>query len=332
MPFALPERLKEAGLKISSQLEPHKLAVTVLQEARLLTGADHCWFLMRRKSGYFVEAELEAGGEEVQKRALPLAAAPPPVRHVVRAMLDTKQTLMLENAKEDPRFSDLHAYQTHPTAVLTVPVLAHNAEHAVIAVIHLIKDAAEKGFETQHRAFLEHLAPLLSVTVVNAHKFQLYRKRIDKLETQLAEGSIGGDPIEEIDPSNESCPTVEDLKVLVERGREARKVLHDLGNHLNGAVLTCEEVVDMLKENRVAQLGKALEMLNGHSSNLAVFFEQEDKSRQWSEFVAKILTSLERDQEILQEDIVNLQKHLTLMKNLLYEYQSRAINNDVRGE
>ncbi|CAM2009991.1 GAF domain-containing protein [Acanthopleuribacter pedis] len=347
MSFSPPRRFEEVSLKVAGQIELHPLAVTVLEEARVHTKAQHLWFVVRRKSGMTIEAELAADGHEVQKRSLPLSAAPAHVRTVVDVAIRENTNLVVDSTAGDDRFASLPAFQDTPAALLTVPVTMPGAPGKVLAVLHMSRDAGDGCFDAEDVQFLTRLAPNLGVSVLNALKVGLYIKKIEQQQKQLRESEQAsprcercGAPTDENGtsatpypklPTDDGNATLSPAEIahFIERGKDARKVLHDLGNHLNGAVLASEEVVEMLSESRLLQVQKAFEIIKEEGDNLSNFFRDDPRAKLWPEYTARALDGLTSEYETMHGDIQGVVKYLQIMKEIIYDYQSRAINSDM---
>lgn len=343
MSFSPPRRFEEVSLKVAGQIELHPLAVTVLEEARVHTKAQHLWFVVRRKTGMMIEAELAADGHEVQKRSLPLAAAPAHVRFVVETAVRENVNLVIDNAAEDARFAEVTTYREQPTAVLTVPIAMPGASGKVLAVLHMTRDASDGCFDAEDVQFLTRLAPNLGVSILNAMKVGLYIKKIEQQQKLLqqaeptqvtcAKCGSGAETAAKAYPKLPSEDggdmSLAEMTHMIERGKDARKVLHDLGNHLNGALLAGEEVAEAIGESRLQQLQKAFELIQEHQDDLAGFFRDDQRAQLWPDYTAKALAGLESEFATMQEDIQGVVKYLQLMKEIIYDYQSRAINRDM---
>ena len=104
----------------------------------------------------------------------------------------------------------------------------------------------------------------------------------------------------------------------------ATGVLHNVGNVLNSVNVSATLVVDRLRKSKVAQLARAVEMLDRGPADLARFLAEEDKGRQLCTFLQLAASHLTRDAAALLEEMQSLTKNVDHVKTIIAMQQTYA--------
>ena len=119
-------------------------------------------------------------------------------------------------------------------------------------------------------------------------------------------------------------------KELVAASRQAGKaevatgVLHNVGNVLNSVNVASLCMADSLKKSKVAYLSKVVVLLREHETDLGVFFTSDLKGRQVPAYLAKLAEQLVVEQGIALKELVQLQKNIEHIKEIVTVQQSCA--------
>jgi anti-anti-sigma factor len=200
-----------------------RLVKIVLENAAAQRGA----LLLEREGELFVEATFGVDPARLELGlGTPVEAQRDLAQKVVRLVARTRQSLVLEDASEDDRFSgDLHVAESHVRSILCLPLLYQGRLNGVMYLEN--KDAAG-AFDTVRVEVLGLLSSQAGIAIENARMVASVRAANERvlranelLETEVAERT------EEIQRSNQDLRAAnERLKVELtqreqaERGRE----------------------------------------------------------------------------------------------------------------
>jgi len=99
-------------------------------------------------------------------------------------------------------------------------------------------------------------------------------------------------------------------------------VLHNVSNVLNSVAVSGAQAERMVARSRLSQLLMALRLMDKHSDDLATFFKEDPKGSQLPQYFKIVSGMLETEHHQLVEELGELNKKLTLMKDII-EVQQR---------
>lgn len=102
----------------------------------------------------------------------------------------------------------------------------------------------------------------------------------------------------------------------------ATGVLHNVGNVLNSVNVSANLLRDHLRENKVAGLTKATEMMSAQGEALGRFMQEDAKGRQLPGYLAKLAEHLAGQQRSMNEELVRLTSNLEHIKEIVQLQQS----------
>jgi len=119
-------------------------------------------------------------------------------------------------------------------------------------------------------------------------------------------------------------------KQLLETSRQAgmaevaSNVLHNIGNVLNSVNVSATLVADLARKSKVAQLAKAVALLDEHAANLADFITRDPKGVQMRDYLHQLSNHLAQEQQISIAELESLRKNIEHIKEIVAMQQSYA--------
>jgi C4-dicarboxylate-specific signal transduction histidine kinase len=104
----------------------------------------------------------------------------------------------------------------------------------------------------------------------------------------------------------------------------ATGVLHNVGNVLNSVNVSATLVTDRLRRSKVAELSRALNLMNHDAADLARFLTEDEKGRQLPDFLHLVASRLTHDQNQLLDEMQSLTKNVDHVKTIIAMQQSYA--------
>jgi signal transduction histidine kinase len=104
----------------------------------------------------------------------------------------------------------------------------------------------------------------------------------------------------------------------------ASSVLHNIGNVLNSVNVSATLVADLARKSKVAQLAKAVALLDEHAANLADFMTCDPKGRQMRDYLHQLSNHLAQEQQISITELESLRKNIEHIKEIVAMQQSYA--------
>ncbi len=120
------------------------------------------------------------------------------------------------------------------------------------------------------------------------------------------------------------------LRQYAHASREAGKaeiasgILHNVGNVLNSVNLSAAFVADLLRQSKLPNFGKAVDMIVAHESDLTEFLTIDEKGRRLPTYLARLAQALTQERESLMEEIASLGKGVEHIKEIVDLQQSYA--------
>ncbi|HTD67268.1 MAG TPA: PAS domain S-box protein [Candidatus Limnocylindria bacterium] len=104
----------------------------------------------------------------------------------------------------------------------------------------------------------------------------------------------------------------------------ATGVLHNVGNVLNSVNVSTTLVADQLKKSKVANLAKAVALMNQNLSDLGGFITHDPRGQQLPGYLTQLASHLAGEQAVLFQEIEQLRKNIEHIKDIVAMQQSYA--------
>lgn len=104
----------------------------------------------------------------------------------------------------------------------------------------------------------------------------------------------------------------------------ATSVLHNVGNVLNSVTVSTSVISQKMRESKVANLGKAMGMLQEHQADLSSFLCNDEKGRQLPGYLAKLTNVLATEHNSVLEEISALSKSVEHIQHIVTSQQAFA--------
>jgi two-component system NtrC family sensor kinase len=114
------------------------------------------------------------------------------------------------------------------------------------------------------------------------------------------------------------------------RAEVATGVLHNVGNVLNSVNIAAAMVKRTVNESKVANLGKALAMLENHSADLASFLTTDDRGKVLPGYLQKLATVLLEEHMIILGEMASLERSLEHIGRVVQMQQAYAKGTTVK--
>jgi C4-dicarboxylate-specific signal transduction histidine kinase len=104
----------------------------------------------------------------------------------------------------------------------------------------------------------------------------------------------------------------------------ATGVLHNVGNVLNSINVSSTLVADRLRNPRISELTRALDMLNRHAGDLGDFLKEDEKGKQLCDFLKLVTPHLDHERKMMLDEMQSLAKNINHIKTIVSMQQSYA--------
>lgn len=186
---------------ISSEIRTEKLLRTLLQTMLENAGAQSgCLLLVGRNAPHLgVVASRQGENEAVEiMEALPFWQSPHLCREVVEYVERTRESVVLDNAAVESRFSDNDYVQRHKIkSVLCMPVIHQNA---LKGVVYMENNLSDHVFTTERLSVLSILASQASISIENAQLYADMESKVRERTTLLHQANDKLKQLALIDP------------------------------------------------------------------------------------------------------------------------------------
>ena len=104
----------------------------------------------------------------------------------------------------------------------------------------------------------------------------------------------------------------------------ATGVLHNVGNVLNSINVSATLVADWLRNSNLADLARAMDLMNQHSADLGGFLTEHEKGKQLPRFLQLVSLHLRQERAMMIEELQSLTKNIDHIKTIVAMQQSYA--------
>jgi PAS domain S-box-containing protein len=104
----------------------------------------------------------------------------------------------------------------------------------------------------------------------------------------------------------------------------ATGVLHNIGNVLTSVNITLQDLAEKLRQSRLSILRRLVEKLDAERPRLAAFLTEDPAGRQVPEFLAKLESRLQEENQLFRADVDSLVRHFSHVREIITTQQSSA--------
>ena len=104
----------------------------------------------------------------------------------------------------------------------------------------------------------------------------------------------------------------------------ATGVLHNVGNVLNSINVSATLIADRLRNSKITELTRALDLMNQHAAELGEYLTQDERGRRVPGFLGLVSTHMNRDHAVMLEELDSLTKNVDHVKTIIGMQQSYA--------
>ncbi|EJM10062.1 histidine kinase [Pseudomonas sp. GM18] len=109
----------------------------------------------------------------------------------------------------------------------------------------------------------------------------------------------------------------------------ATNVLHNVGNVLNSVNISADLVTRRLRSSKAQGLGKAMQLINEHQSDLGTFLTQNEKGKLLPGYLNQLVEAIALEQQGMTEELAQLSKSVDHIKDIVATQQSYAGANNL---
>ncbi len=104
----------------------------------------------------------------------------------------------------------------------------------------------------------------------------------------------------------------------------ATGVLHNVGNVLNSINVSATLVADRLRNSKLFELTRALDLMNQHTATLGSFLTEDERGKRVPGFLRLVATHMNRDHATILDELNSLTKNVDHIKTIVAMQQSYA--------
>jgi two-component system, NtrC family, sensor kinase len=116
------------------------------------------------------------------------------------------------------------------------------------------------------------------------------------------------------------------------RAEVATGVLHNVGNVLNSVNISAAMVKKTVNESKIANLSKALAMLDEHATDLAAFLTADEKGMRLPGYLQKLATVLAEEHGTILSELASLERSLEHIGRVVQMQQTYAKGSNLREQ
>ncbi len=102
----------------------------------------------------------------------------------------------------------------------------------------------------------------------------------------------------------------------------ANNVLHNVGNVLNSVNVSAGLIVDRMRGSKAQGLTKAVQLMNGHATDLGAFLTDDEKGKALLGYLNKLVTTLTSERQLILDELGSLAKGIDHIKEIVATQQS----------
>ena len=108
------------------------------------------------------------------------------------------------------------------------------------------------------------------------------------------------------------------------RAEVATGVLHDVGNALTSVNVALSMLLDAASDSRLAQLARAVELLNEHTGDIGSFLSDDPRGRRLLPYLGKVTARLQEEHQALSRELEEMRRPLDHIRTIIGIQQAQA--------
>ncbi len=153
--------------------------------------------------------------------------------------------------------------------------------------------------------------------------------RVAERTRQLSEANaeLSREVAERIRTEDQLQATQEELLRTARRAgmaEVATGVLHNVGNVLNSVNVSATLVADRLRNSKLSDLRRSVDLMNGHAADLGDFISRHPQGKQLPAFLELVSGHLSRERDAVLKELLSLTKNIDHIKTIVSMQQSYA--------
>ncbi|MFJ4194314.1 DAHL domain-containing protein [Pseudomonas sp. NPDC089534] len=109
----------------------------------------------------------------------------------------------------------------------------------------------------------------------------------------------------------------------------ATNVLHNVGNVLNSVNISCDLITRKLRNSKAQGLGRAMQLINGHTGDLGEFLARDEKGKLLPGYLNQLVGAIAQEQQEMTDELTQMGKSVDHIKDIVATQQSYAGANSM---
>lgn len=316
----------QSAAAIANEVTMERLIPRVLSLCAESAGASHGQLLLREGERWQSVADIENGS--LSQAAIRIfEEAEGLAKGVVRYVLRTERDLRLDDAGRDPIFGqEPHIQASRAKSVLCVRMVYQGDCNGLVYLENRLSHGA---FNDGRVAMLRILLGQAAVAVHNARLYDSLRQEIEtrtRAEEALQDHKLHLEELVE----QRTATLRRAQQQLIEASRRAGMaevavgVLHNAGNFLNSINISSNLLQKGLRTTELKGLEKAVEMLEAHDGDLALFLSSDSRGCILPAYLKELTEALKKENRQALEHIGRISEHVNHLSQVIAQQQGHA--------
>jgi len=166
-------------------------------------------------------------------------------------------------------------------------------------------------------------------TLANASEIHHLSEHVVAVTAEGVDGFVG--TITDVTELKEAQAQLEKLhKQLIDASRLAGRaeiatnVLHNVGNVLNSVNVSADLATARIKNSRLSDLHRVVDLIQANAGNLAAFFEEDDRGKRLLSYLDRLARQADADQEQVLTELAELKSGIDHIKDIVAMQQNYA--------
>jgi predicted ATPase/signal transduction histidine kinase/tRNA A-37 threonylcarbamoyl transferase component Bud32 len=295
----------KAQQAVSSEIVLERLVSTLMRVATENAGAQRGALLLPRGDKLVVAADTELASGGAQALSLAEAEATLPWTIISYVRRTHEHVLIGDAAVSHPFSSDPYLERSGARSVLCLPLLR---QESLSGVMYLENKAASGAFTPARIALLGQLASQAAISIENARLYAeiqrteaALRSANDELERRVEERTR---------ELKQAQAQLVDTARAAGMAEIASNVLHNVGNVLNSAGISLEQMRAAVAASRLDRVVPLTAMLRQHRDNLVEFLTHDSRGRVLPDYLLALTEELHHERAQLQANLDEMGLHI----------------------
>jgi len=329
------ETVLESSLAISREVRLSAVLDRVIASTMENAGARRAVLILRRAGGLIVAGEA-CLDNSIEPLAIdqPLDEQDPLPHSIIKYVRRTGETVVLGDAARQGLFKDdPYIAESGAQSVLGLPIVHQSKQ---LGVLYLENDLVGNAFNEDRVEVLQLIAAQAGVSIENANLYDQLSSLNRELEGRVEERTnalqeANQKLTQEIEDRIETQKElVETQSKLLESARRAGMtevaigVLHNVGNVLNSITISVDSLAESLKNTKLPQLGKTIDLLEHPEMDFVHFFTEDPRGKILPNYLAKLREHLEREHAETLAEVKRMTANLSHVIEVIRAQQDHA--------